>query len=836
MFDSVSKLLVNAFATATLSFLWVLIDVNMARAADRVRFFVGPKEFSVSIDSLDRFATSGELEGELEFISQFFDEASLSTFRAFLAQKQTIPAVMTNRVLNSAVGNDLLEELGAVIRTNANMNGFRSIRAAVVLSAADRPSGWTAVDVLRRFPSESLRIDLNLLGEVQQQLSVQNEYRQAAIAAIRNNATENQSANSVADLSELRSPGPHAVEKLTTQISHTETIRQTPEGLSAGYDFDVDIYLPEEAAWPAPIVAISHGFGSVKENFIFLGEHLASYGYIVVVPEHIGSDLGYRESFLQGNIGSALSPLEFVDRPEDISIVLDRLEQLQHEDEIWSERLDLDAIGVAGFSLGGSTALSLAGATINRPRLNGFCQGPRLNLDPSEVLQCQARHLPPGVGQLDDPRIDAVIAAHPLSSIIFGPEGLSRIDIPIAIVAGSEDHIAPVVTNQIHPFLWLDAPERHLAVLDPGSHWVTTLQPGSEGGDSIPQFLLGNTSDAGREVMKGFAVAFFNRYLKDDEAATGYLAPRASSLEASALLNTYLIDTLTVDELVDSFGQSPPVEVFPAPLQEQAIVSPTTSSILEEIARTGILKVGIRRDASPFGYIDSNHDWSGYCRDLSLQFVRDLDRQIDSDGELDVVFLESTLENRFQLANDRSVHLECGPNTIQDNQDGVTFSKPFFVTGAQFLLRETAVDAVNPVLDLADVNIGVLDRTTTASFIAERYPKATRQVFEGPNGRRLALQSLQNGQIDAFATDGVLGLGEVISQQLSLSDFRLVPERPLTCEYYGLIVPSGDDQWLQTVNRWLDSDAARQSSQIWLSDRLPTMLLDFDYCLNRTPE
>ncbi|MGK7913923.1 MAG: alpha/beta hydrolase [Synechococcus sp.] len=834
MLNSLSKLLVSAFSTVSLSFLSALIDVNTASAADRVRFFVGPKEFSVSIDSLDRFATSGELEGELEFISQFVDEASLNTFRAFLAQKQTISVVMTNRLLNSAVGNDLLEELGAVIRTNANLNGFQSIRAAVVLSAADRPDGWTPVDVLRRFPSESLRIDLNLLGAVQQQLSLQNEYRLAAIAAIRNNSTENQSANDVGELSELQSPGPYAVETLTIQISHTDTIRQTPEGLSAGYDFDANIYLPEETAWPAPVVAISHGFGSVKENFVLLGEHLASYGYIVVVPEHIGSNLGYRESFLLGNNKSALSPLEFADRPEDISIVLDRLEQLNNEDEIWSERLDLDSIGVAGFSLGGTTALSLAGATINRPRIQEFCQGPRLNLDPSEVLQCQARHLPPGLGQLGDPRIDAAIAAHPLSSVIFGPEGLSTIDIPIALVAGSEDLVSPVVTNQIHPFVWLNAPERYLAVLDPGSHWVTTLQPGSEGGESIPQFLLGNTSDAGREFMNGFAVAFFNRYLQNDEAAASYLTPRASSIEVSVPLNTYLINRLTADELVDSFGQSPPIEVIPAPLQEQAIVSPNTGSILEEIARTGVLKVGIRRDASPFGYIDSNHNWSGFCRDLSLVFARDLDRQIDSDGELDVVFLESTLDNRFQLVNERSVHFECGPNTIQDNLDGVTFSQPFFVTGAQFLLRESAVDAVNPVLDLDGVNIGVLDLTTTASFITERYPKANRQVFEGPDGRRLAVQSLQSGQIDAFATDGVLGLGEVLSQELPLNDFRLVPERPLTCEYYGLIVPSGDNQWLQTINRWLESDAARQSSQIWLGDRLPTMLLDFDACLNRT--
>ena len=42
--------------------------------------------------------------------------------------------------------------------------------------------------------------------------------------------------------------------------------------------FEVDLYLPQNQS-AAPVVIISHGWGSAKESFAWLAQHLASHGF-----------------------------------------------------------------------------------------------------------------------------------------------------------------------------------------------------------------------------------------------------------------------------------------------------------------------------------------------------------------------------------------------------------------------------------------------------------------------------------------------------------------------------------------------------------------------------
>ncbi|WP_238987034.1 hypothetical protein [Lyngbya aestuarii] len=51
------------------------------------------------------------------------------------------------------------------------------------------------------------------------------------------------------------------------------------------------------------------------------------------------------------------------------------------------------------------------------------------------------------------------------------------------------------------------------------------------------------------------------------------------------------------------------------------------------------------------------------------------------------------------------------------------------------------------------------------------------------------------------ASDGLLLVGEVLRQpEVSKADYALVPSEPLTCEFYGMILPEGDIAWLNTIN------------------------------------
>ena len=88
-------------------------------------------------------------------------------------------------------------------------------------------------------------------------------------------------------------------------------------------------------------------------------------------------------------------------------------------------------------------------------------------------------------------------------------------------------------------------------------------------------------------------------------------------------------------------------------------------TILEEIQRTGVLKVGVRSDAIPFGYRDNNKELRGICLDFISVLREQLKESIDREIILVKLFI-STLYNRFEIVEDKIVHFECGPNTIRE--------------------------------------------------------------------------------------------------------------------------------------------------------------------------
>lgn len=251
-------------------------------------------------------------------------------------------------------------------------------------------------------------------------------------------------------------------------------------------------------------------------------------------------------------------------------------------------------------------------------------------------------------------------------------------------------------------------------------------------------------------------------------------------------------------------------------------------SILEEIKKTGVIKVAVRADAVPFGYLDLNNELRGFCFD----FIALLREKVSEEIKQDIVAIrlyKSTLFNRFELVEDNIVYLECGPNTIHNlAKNKITFSDPFFVTGTQFLIRQDEQSKFNADSSLADLKIGVLRNTTTADFIKNKYSLAQLELFQGVTGRKRGIQALRQGKIDAFASDGILLRGEAELQQLSQKNYPLVPKLPLNCDYYGMIIPSQDPEWQTLVN---SSIKKLQTSKI-LDDWFNIVLPDIQDTLN----
>ncbi|MGK7917054.1 MAG: alpha/beta fold hydrolase [Prochloraceae cyanobacterium] len=811
-------------------------QVQAVKSAEEMDVTYGPLIFSVSIDSLENYAKTGKIARDLEFFTQSLDRESLTQFRIFLRLRFRLSQLKIYRLTHLDIGEALLKELGKLIKTHPQRNGFYALRAALGKAAAN-PEGWTIIDVMRQFPTQTIQIDAQDILQLSNEVVTLSNYREAAVQAIKQEAKNEASQETfdISQLPDLRQPGSLEFKKETLKLEH-RTIRQTTSGLIGNYSFDVDFYLPQNNSQPAPLVIISHGFGGARENFIYLAKHLASHGLAVAIPEHVGSNLTYRQAAFRGKLNQLFSPIEYLARPREISFLLDELEGLLEREPQWKKRINLEQVGIVGHSLGGTTALSLAGAEINTARLEHECKQEKINLNISFVVQCRATSLPPINYNLRDPRIKAAIASNPFGSNLFGPESLSKIEIPTLMLAGSEDQITPVVQEQIHPFVWLKTSPKYLALLVPGEHF-STIEPSVEKTPFIARVLIGTigetgkNAEIGRGYLQGLSVAFFEVYLRQRSEYQPYLSASYAQTISQDPLSLSLIQSLTPTELETAYGASPPLPIVP----ETVIATPTPreETVLTEIQRTGKLEVALRKDAPPFGYLDEEGNWTGYCVDLIDSLANHLAKKLNLRDGIEVIPLPSSLDNRFELVQNDTVHLECGPNTIRSDVEKVTFSEPFFISGTHFLVKSSKAEQIKAGGDLQGIRTGVLRKTTTEQFIQERYPQTQTVYFEGPTGTTEALKALIGGKIDIFANDGILSIGEVVNQNLDVDNYALVPKIPLTCDFYGTILPNDDPQWRDTVNSFLKEQKTQQVWDQWFTELFPYVLLNLDYCLKK---
>ena len=201
-----------------------------------------------------------------------------------------------------------------------------------------------------------------------------------------------------------------------------------------------------------PLIVISHGTGGCASGMLWLGHHLAASGYVVAAVNHHGNTCGESKPDPRGY-------LLWWERPQDLRIMLDRV----LADPMFASHIDTRRIGAAGFSLGGYTVIAIAGGRLDRPRYLDFCassardftcgpqpeypQAPRLfeqleKTDP--VVQEALRH---SGDSYQDPRVRAVFALAPVFGSGFAAEDVANIRIPMEIVVGAGDTVAPPATN-----------------------------------------------------------------------------------------------------------------------------------------------------------------------------------------------------------------------------------------------------------------------------------------------------------------------------------------------------------------------------------------------------
>lgn len=136
----------------------IFVNLSKAEAADRVRLVYGPFNCSLSVESLKTYAETGEITPEFKPYTKFLNKQSLSQLRHWLKKDFDRDVVGIHDYTHSPKGEELLQEIGTVITTHSERNGFYALRAALI-QAATKSEDWTIIDVIQQFPTENMQIN-----------------------------------------------------------------------------------------------------------------------------------------------------------------------------------------------------------------------------------------------------------------------------------------------------------------------------------------------------------------------------------------------------------------------------------------------------------------------------------------------------------------------------------------------------------------------------------------------------------------------------------------------------------------------------------------------------
>ncbi|MGL4378636.1 MAG: alpha/beta hydrolase [Microcoleaceae cyanobacterium] len=535
------------FRSLALGLLSSLITALPLKAAERVFFSYGAVNVSVSVADLDTFAKKGVVSPELSVFLGKMTPQKQAELREQLTKSYDINLTPLLRFFDTPMGQDVLRGLGNLISLEGGENGKDALREALE-KASSKPEGLTLLNILEQFPG-NVQFNTDKILSAGKLLNNTEKATKDIVKAMLDMSDKEIASASAVDFSsmaDLRKPGPYGYEKQTITLTDKSRNRT----------FYVDIYKPKQwKTGKTPVVVASHGLASNPEHFAGRGKHLASYGYVVAVPQHPGSDLIYAKNVLNGTTKEVFDINEFVNRPRDISYVIDELQRRNNSE--FGGRLNLKSVGAIGHSFGGYTVLALAGAQIDFDYLQKQCGVEFSRVNTSMLLQCRALNIPHRNYNFRDQRITAVIATNPVNSNIFGPKGLNKVSIPVMMGAGSYDPAAPVIFEQFRSFAWLNSPNKYLALAEGQAHIEVSELNGPVGSMiKSSSDLTFPSPDLLNNYINSMSLSFFDTYVGENERDRVYLqSAYANYLSQGEKFKLILITNSSISEVNNTIEQ-----------------------------------------------------------------------------------------------------------------------------------------------------------------------------------------------------------------------------------------------------------------------------------------
>ncbi len=287
---------------------------------------------------------------------------------------------------------------------------------------------------------------------------------------------------------------------------------------------------------PYPLVVFVHGQWMFRQQAIYLVEHLASHGFVVMAAD-------YADNW--GNIFTKPVHEDEITRQIDVKRQLDFAEQLTTVGNPLQGLIDMEHVAVTGHSFGGEVALQVGGARFNLVEWNEkFCvRHPGDPNDPFGDCQTYADHfvemarlaglesVPEGLWpDWRDPRVDAIAPLAPGGAAYFIGGGLDNVQLPVLLLIASTDSLVGAGIEYAQLYEALPSSHKSRVVFENADHFIFINECSANPGMAtvgLDWACRDSVWDMTRihDLTNHFVAAFLLAELKGDADAAKALTP-----------------------------------------------------------------------------------------------------------------------------------------------------------------------------------------------------------------------------------------------------------------------------------------------------------------------
>ncbi|MBD3314699.1 MAG: ABC transporter permease subunit [Chitinivibrionales bacterium] len=198
------------------------------------------------------------------------------------------------------------------------------------------------------------------------------------------------------------------------------------------------------------------------------------------------------------------------------------------------------------------------------------------------------------------------------------------------------------------------------------------------------------------------------------------------------------------------------------------------------------LSVALTGKYPPFSFYSEEGKLVGFDIDVSRAIAKYMDRKLDIvTTEWDGI-LAGLLAGKY--------HAIIGSMAITpERAKKVSFSAPYYISGAQIFIRREDTTRIQGIEHLADRRVGVVLGETYEHYLSSNHPEIEAITYKSSND---IFQDMENGRLDAFLTDRLVGLHQIRSARKPFA-----PAGPLLYqEKMGIPVRQTETELLASIN------------------------------------